>query len=798
VAFGFVPLALWGLERALAGSAAGGAWCGLALLALAVVEPHFFYFAALGLPLYLVARLGLAGWRRGALAPGVGPWALALAVAAAPALGALAALRRQGWTAGAPARVAVAATITLAGLALWQAAAGALVAAGVAGDPRAAARRSLLGLLPWLAALAAAHPRGRPLALAGLLLPAGLHLAWLARHGWAARPAPGPLGLAALGAAAGTGYLLAVRALAIAGSVAGAGRSLHEVLLFSPTPADLLQRVNPAAGRTVYPGLAALALAALGTAALARRPPAPARRVLLAFAPLLALAVALSLGPRLGALPLFEVAFRLVPAWGFIRQPAKLQVLAGLALAVLAAAGVEALARRAGTPRRALLATAAAALVVAAEYHPARAIGLGRLPDGGPAYDTMRGLGARALHLPLWPGDSSFSALYLYTTTLTRVAMLNGYSALIDRAYVADVFRALEPLNLGVVREEEYEGLRRYGVRQVVLDRDAFPAKVSPFGPAFTLAGLQASPYLERVDGEDAALRVFRVRDEPGPPGGPPPRSPLGIYWEAESLSRDTGRVVEAAGASNGRVVEARAGRDRPGFLAFGPYRLLPPGRFVAVFRLRGAGAGATLQVATDRGRRVLGEREVEAAGGAPADLAVPFFADALVPVEYRVRWNGQGDLAVDAIAVRFADVPDPPPAVEVEALWHELEDRADPEASGGRAGRAAPDRTPRDQVWQGPLRRWPAGRYRLWVRLKLEAATPRAVAWCGARAASGGPQAGGRELAGSEAPAPGRYAELAVPFALEAPAVLELPCAYRGGVGVWFDRLRVEGPLSP
>ena len=34
---------------------------------------------------------------------------------------------------------------------------------------------------------------------------------------------------------------------------------------------------------------------------------------------------------------------------------------------------------------------------------------------------------------------------------------------------------------------------------------------------------------------------------------------------------------------------------------------------------------------------------------------------------------------------------------------------------------------------------------------------------------------------------------ELAVPFTVTRTAVLEFPCAYRGRVGVWFDRLRVE-----
>jgi hypothetical protein len=45
----------------------------------------------------------------------------------------------------------------------------------------------------------------------------------------------------------------------------------------------------------------------------------------------------------------------------------------------------------------------------------------------------------------------------------------------------------------------------------------------------------------------------------------------------------------------------------------------------------------------------------------------------------------------------------------------------------------------------------------------------------------------------GTEVPAPGQYVELTVPFSVPGPAVLEFPCAYRGGSGVWFDRLRVE-----
>ena len=101
--------------------------------------------------------------------------------------------------------------------------------------------------------------------------------------------------------------------------------------------------------------------------------------------------------------------------------------------------------------------------------------------------------------------------------------MLNGYSAWLDRSYLTDVYRPLEIVNLGVVGEAEAQALRRYGVRQVILDRDAFPLKVSAFGPALTLAHLRASPYLDPVEtpAGDWTLHVFRVRETPRavPPG---------------------------------------------------------------------------------------------------------------------------------------------------------------------------------------------------------------------------------------------------------------------------------------
>jgi hypothetical protein len=797
LAYPLVPLVLWGVEGALAGSIGSGLAAGGALLGLALMEPHFAYFAALGLPLYALARVGLPAWRRELLAVGPGAWLAAAAVAGAVAYGALGALARQGWQDPLSVRLAVGAVVALLTLAIWQALAAWLLAADLAPDGRAAARRSLVACLPWLVAAAAAVGRGR-LVAAILVVPLLVHAIWLLagwRRWWSPRLPVVPVALAVAGGLAAGGFLLLLQRLLLRRSVTGAGRTLHEVLLFSPTPEDLFTRVNLASGRTVYPGVVALLLAVVAVVALTRQRPAGMRRMLWIFALLVVAGIIVSLGPRLEALPLFEVAFRLVPSWNFIRQPAKAQVLVAVGLAVLAGVGTDALARRGGRVVRSAVALALA-ILIAADYHPWRPAGISGLADGGPEFATMKAEGPRALWVPFWPGDSAYSGLYLYATTLTRVPMLNGYSAWLDRSYLTDVYRPLEIVNLGLVGEAEAETLRRYRVRQLILDRDAFPLKVSPFGPALTLAHLRASPYLDPVPTEtsDRTLHVFRVRETPREvPSAPPLTSPLGIFWEAESLAHDAGRVVEDPDASNGRVSIGRSGEDRGGYLMFGPYRLLPPGEYRAWFRVKGVGSRVDLDVVTQGGRAVHGHIGIYLADGAFIEVPTSFSLKAPTQIEYRARWDGQGWAAIDSVAAAFAAESDPGSLFEVESLGHELQERLDPTASGGVAGYATPERTVRDAVWSGPLRRYPPGRYRLLVRLKLDRPVAGAFARCGVELASRGGELAGRELVGAEVPEAGRYVELAVAFTVTRPAVLEFPCAYRGGVGVWFDRLRVE-----
>ena len=504
LAYPLVPLVLWGLEGALAGSVWGGLAAGGALLGLAMMEPHFAYFAALGLPLYALARLGLPAWRRELLAIGGASWLLAASAPWRPPTARSGRLP-AGWQPPLSVRLAVGAVVALTALGVWRPLAAWLLRGRRGGGPRAAARRSLLACAPWALTAAAATGRSGRLVAAALALPLVLHGAWVVAHWrrwWHPRLPALPVALAAAGALAGAGFLLLLQRLLLRRSVSGAGRSLFEVLLFSPSPADLFTRVNLTAGRAVYPGVVALGLA--GVRRRRARAAAAHRR---AARPVGVPGLARGRGDRVARSPaggLPAVRGRVPPGPVVELHPpaAKAQILVALALAVLAGVGADALLRRGGRVLRGALAVALG-LLVALEYHPWRPAGLSGLPAGGEALDTSRVEGPRALWIPLWPGDSAYSGLYLYATTLTRVPMLNGYSAWLDRSYLPEVYHPLEAVNLGVVGEAEARVLRRY--RRA--PGDPRPACVSAQGERVRPGAHARSP---------PGLALSRPRRDPG------------------------------------------------------------------------------------------------------------------------------------------------------------------------------------------------------------------------------------------------------------------------------------------
>lgn len=590
---------------------------------------------------------------------------------------------------------------------------------------------------------------------------------------------PWPLLAFGLLAAAGIGWLFVLRQILVTGSVAEAGRALDEVRLFSPGPGALW---DP----TTYGGLAMGGLALIGLGAGRDRADLGLRLVAGAA---LGLGAFLSLGPMIPGVPLYQALHRWVPGFAMIRNPAKLHVLTALGGLVLAALGARALLERLAAPGRCPrgLAAAGLAVVVLALTAPWHGIAVARFGES-PVYEALRRDATRVLYLPIWPGDSAYSAVYLYTVTRTRVPTVNGYSPLVPRRYVHEVFEPLEPLNVGDLGPAEAAALRRLGVSHVVVDRAVFPPQVSAYPSAVLLERLRASPALALEQAADP-LWLFRVTGRAGAPV-PGPTSPVGIFQAAASQSRTTGALLAAPEVSEGRVVVGRPGVDPPGFLAFGPYRAFPPGPYRARFRLRGS--GLRIDVAMDRGRRVLAERAVDV-GPAWTDVVLPFTVEQGRPLELRVAWDGQSAAAVDWVLVVAADRPDPEWTYEVERLPHQLGERADPAASGGWAGYADPAeslRGPLAPLVTGPARLFPAGRYRLSLRLRAERLSRTPVVRLAVKTPTG-PELASRTVAPAEV-LPGAYREVTLDFSLDRPRVLEFPVSYLADVGVLLDRVSV------
>jgi hypothetical protein len=585
----------------------------------------------------------------------------------------------------------------------------------------------------------------------------------------------GPLltfGILALVAVA---WVYMLRQAFVAGSIAEAGRRLDEVRLFSPGLRGLTEPAR-------YGGLALATLALVGLASRGRRGDVGLR---LLYGITLALGILLSLGPAVPRVPVYQALHRWLPFFAMIRNPDKLELLTSVALIVAGGLGSRALLDRgtpsAGPSRVALVAGLVALVLVATP--PWHGIAFARYGDN-PVYESLRREASRVLYLPVWPGDSAHSGLHLYAITQTRVPTLNGYSPLVPRQYVRNVFEPLEALNVGDLGSGEAEALRRLQVSHVVVDRGGFPPQVSPYPSAFTARRLKASGTLALRQVADP-LWLFRVTESP--PASNRETSPLGLFYEGEQQNHETGEVVAALDASGGRVIIGRPGTAPAGFLTFGPYRPLPAGAYVAWFRVRGA--GLRLDVATHRGQRILARREADA-GADWTDVALPFVVEHARPLELRVFWDGRHEAGVDWVYVVAADRPQSERTYEVEALPHRLGERPDAAASGGEAGFADPVESLRGDLVSGPTRLFPAGRYQLTVRLRTEGGGRGPLVRLAVTEPAGRVLAA-RVVDAAEVP-PSAYRDVSLDFALERPAVLEFPVAYLGDVGLLLDRITV------
>jgi hypothetical protein len=328
----------------------------------------------------------------------------------------------------------------------------------------------LLGLIAFLLpAVLLALERRRfvlaALALAAIPLSGQLHLALgaiplAAGYAWARLPRA-DWWRAGAGVVAALVAGLVVERWAVSGSIGG-GRSFAQVERYSAELSDFVTRaIGSGSEELVFVGWLTPVLAVVGLLAIRRR---------VGLAVLLALAALVPCLLALGAnLPGYETLWRIVPGLDSTRVPERLMPIACLALAALAAFGLDAALTTLVVNHHKLVPAAAVFVVVIVLALDLRVPVFGAVAADEPtaAYAAMRGDG-RLLELPVFRPDLHYGSVYLGYARQSPRERPQGYSTLAPPA--ADrLARALRGLSCG--RGEIPPGL---GIRFVAVHRGLY------------------------------------------------------------------------------------------------------------------------------------------------------------------------------------------------------------------------------------------------------------------------------------------------------------------------------------
>jgi hypothetical protein len=783
--YGFIafmlPLTLWCLERGWKRRPwlwGGGA--GLTLLAMGMMEGHLLFYSTLLLGLYVPLRLLMRGREDVPQNGDESPWPALLTTAAAGLAlgltlhlaGARAGLGSLG-DSGLPLTLCLALVLLLAAWLLLSWLATALTSL----TPDVCRRTLARGLLPLVFSPVYALQFWLDVPHLGTVLVLGLLLwgaarclpaLWRARRGPALPPGTWvPLIPLGIGWALGVAAMLIAKSRTLDASIASAGRTLGEVKLYAPHLADLFRLEGTNSEQIVYLGLVLIVLALAGLLLLALGRPAGAKGGMLAslWAGLGLLAGLLCLGPNLPQIPLYAFLYDHLPFFNFPRVPGRLIIIAVLMLALLAGWTLRELARPL-RGRRGVVAALGLALIalIAWDLWPQTQTGICLIPPPGKleaevkaALPTGPQAPQRLLGLPIWPGDSHQSSAYEFLVTRTRARLVNGYSPQVPRAYVAEVFWPLYPLDFGVVTPKALRTLQRLEVGLVAFytDQEVYTRKVCPFPPELAQRRLEASGMFKTLSlAENVYLMRPQYNQTPSPRAGAV-TSPVTSLWEAAWLRRDTGRLVEDRQASGwgllfaeqtrpdgplgprlprfaGNVAQARAGSDPQGWLSMGPGRPYPPGRYLARFRLRRGAGGmpGRIELADSKSGQVLAVAKLTPrllpADGAWHDVGLAVELKEITPLSLRTYFNGAADLDLDLVLVNFSGRETPQGFYPASRLWRQtgllLSDEQSP---GGLAVLAQAGYHPPLYLMHGPQQTYEPGRYVANFRLAAPGKAP-------------------------------------------------------------------------
>jgi hypothetical protein len=248
-------------------------------------------------------------------------------------------------------------------------------------------------------------------------------------------------------------------------------RPLEEIALYSARPSDFVATPPEnvlygdvmsqfgKAERFLFPGVVAAALAGIGV--FSRR-----RRAVVVWVVTLWIATELSLG--LNGL-IYPILYDHMEAFHGLRAPARAGMLLLLAIAALAALGVETIVERLGRPTSALFVVGALVCGMGAEYFSR--VQIVPLPEAPEIYRILQHRQrAVILELPVARPEALApmpEALYMYYSTTHWKPLINGYSGFYPKNYVI----ALETLR-NFPDEKSLTFLEAKGVTHLVLHRE--------------------------------------------------------------------------------------------------------------------------------------------------------------------------------------------------------------------------------------------------------------------------------------------------------------------------------------
>jgi hypothetical protein len=321
----------------------------------------------------------------------------------------------------------------------------------------------------------------------------------------------------------------------------------------------------------------------------------------------------------------------------------------------------------------------------------------------------------RAMALPLWPGDSHWSSLYEYYSTLYRVRMVNGYRPTVRLPYLNNVYLPCEVFNKGGYPAQRLDQLLGQGIHYLILHENAFPEKVSPFAVSHTLQALLSHPRLKPLD-HDRGVWAFRILETATEHAHWKPnwtlRCPARL-WQAEHGVDEQAAVrrSDAAGAGAYAVMTGAVSRIRTP-----PYPMYYFPAMHYLVRMRGQGR-VNARIVPGENRAQNEYLDVAGADWNWQKLEVDPFVDyAGLPVEFEMM-HGHADL--DVVMMMGADWPVTNRVIRIPAPVFFHAGYTDPD-TGEVVLR--PERDPADAIFYGPKVPMPAGTYEIELVYRTDA----------------------------------------------------------------------------